>query len=267
MLKRMRVELGTARFGTHGILVAGRQTSTRLGVTESCFGRPPPTPLTPKSGSRRDSSAPNGAFDPISATRRPHSEDDTGFGADSPPRSDSVSHRRIFDVRGRLSARLRTTRSPSSNPSVTSDRSAVTCPSLTSRRSRPSSWTTKQKSWPFSTRTASDGTASTSSSRGIAISTSAVMPGLSPAGHVFQLDDPLEISDVRSPVECGHGRDLGDMAFDPTVAQSFDLNRGTHAGIDLVDDRLVQHRHDFHVAQVRQVKELLTLAHGQARAR
>ena len=40
---------------------------------------------------------------------------------------------------------LRTTCSPSSRPSVTSDKVVVTCPSFTSRRSRPSSWTTKAK--------------------------------------------------------------------------------------------------------------------------
>ena len=41
-------------------------------------------------------------------------------------------------------------------------------------------------------------------------------------------------------------------------------NGGTHAGSDLIDNRLVQHCHDFHVVQVWQIKQWLALAHRQA---
>ena len=68
--------------------------------------------------------------------------------------------------------------------------------------------------------------------------------------YVFQLHDALEIPYVATIVQGGHRGDLGHVSFDPAVTQSFDLDRRPHPRINLIDDRLVQHRNDFHVVQV-----------------
>ena len=77
---------------------------------------------------------------------------------------------------------------------------AVTCPSLTSRRSRPSSCTTKQNSWPFSTTNRLGRDRQHVIEPGHCDFDLGAHSGPEPAGNILQLDNTLEIMNVSAPV-------------------------------------------------------------------
>ena len=99
------------------------------------------------------------------------------------------------------------------------------------------------------------------------ISTSAVMPGLSPSGTFSSFTIPSKYLTSVRQLNVVIGEIDVTWPSSGRLPIAVDLDVGSHRRIHLVDDRLMDHRHNFHLRKVRQEKELLPLVAPTSPAR